>query len=550
MRHISFVILAVSAFALYGCADDFSPDVPFLDIDDFSSSDSEKEDTAPVYTGYEDSADSSDDNIANTSFDRTITIVFSTSGSATVTGDNGYVSVSGNDVTANNTGSEKIMYVLQGTTDDGFFKLYSSKKQAIKLDGVSITNKGGAAINNQSGKRTFVVVEGNNTLKDASSYSDEISSEDMKAAFFSEGQLVFSGSGTLNVTATGKAGITSDDYLRFMSGPTIKVNSSAGHALRGKDAIIVSGGTIEASASAAMKKGFSSDSLVLFEGGNTTIKVTGGTAYDDEDKEYTGSAGVKADKMFVMNDGTLTISNSGQGGKGIRCNGNAYFNGGKIYASASGHEAIESKNKIEISGGEVYAYASDDAINAAGDFTISGGYVCGLSTGNDGMDANGNFYLKGGVILAGGATSPEVALDANTEARKQLYLEGGTLIAFGPLENGASISQAVVSSSRTANTNYALYDGTTLLCAFKTPASTIKGSGLIVSHSSMKSGSKYSLYSGVSITGAAEKLEGLYFEGGSVSGGSKTELTASMTASSTSGGGGGFPGGGGGGGRH
>ena len=550
MRHISFVILAVSAFALSGCADDFSPDVPFSDTDESSSSDSEKEDSAPVYTGYEDSADSSDDNIANTSFDRTITIVFSTSGSATVTGDNGYVSVSGNDVTANNTGSEKIMYVLQGATDDGFFKLYSSKKQAIKLDGVSITNKGGAAINNQSGKRTFVVVEGNNTLKDASSYSDEISSEDMKAAFFSEGQLVFSGSGTLNVTATGKAGITSDDYLRFMSGPTIKVNSSAGHALRGKDAIIVSGGTIEASASAAMKKGFSSDSLVLFEGGNTTIKVTGGTAYDDEDKEYTGSAGVKADKMFVMNDGTLTISNSGQGGKGIRCNGNAYFNGGKIYASASGHEAIESKNKIEISGGEVYAYASDDAINAAGDFTISGGYVCGLSTGNYGMDSNGNFYIKGGVVLAGGSTSPEVAIDANTEARKQLYIQGGTLIAFGPLENGASISQAVVSSSRTANTNYALYDGTTLLCAFKTPASTIKGSGLIVSHSSMKSGSKYSLYSGVSITGAAEKLEGLYFEGGSVSGGSKTELTASMTASSTSGGGGGFPGGGGGGGRH
>lgn len=143
MRHISFVILAVSVFVLYGCADDFSPDVPFLDIDDSSSSDSEKEDSAPVYTGYEDSADSSDDNIANTSFDRTITIVFSTSGSATVTGDNGYVSVSGNDVTANNTGSEKIMYVLQGTTDDGFFKLYSSKKQAIKLDGVSITNKGG-----------------------------------------------------------------------------------------------------------------------------------------------------------------------------------------------------------------------------------------------------------------------------------------------------------------------------------------------------------------------------------------------------------------------
>ena len=57
---------------------------------------------------------------------------------------------------------------------------------------------------------------------------------------------------------------------------------------------------------------------------------------------------------------------------------------GKIYASASGHEAIESKNKIEISGGEVYAYASDDAINAAGDFTISGVFSapCGITEGS------------------------------------------------------------------------------------------------------------------------------------------------------------------------
>ena len=257
----------------------------------------------------------SDDNIANTEFARTVTVAYSTSGDAVVGGvsDDFTVAVSGNGVTITNNGTENVIYELSGTTTDGFFKLYSAKKQAIKLAGVSITNPRGAAINNQSKKRTFVVVEGVNTLADGTSYTSTPANEDEKAAFFSEGQLIFSGSGSLTVTARGKAGITSDDYVRFMSAPTVKVSSSAGHAVRGKDYILVSNGTVEASVSADMKKGFSSDSLVRIDGGVTTITVSGGSAYDSEDKDYSGSAGIKADRLFEMTGGTVTITNSGTG---------------------------------------------------------------------------------------------------------------------------------------------------------------------------------------------------------------------------------------------
>ena len=100
-----------------------------------------------------------DDYIENTSFAKTITITFSTSGTATVSGDDaGIVKVDGNDVTATNNTDNIIRYVLTGETNDGFFKLYSSKKQAIVLNSVSITNPDGAAINNQSKKRTFIVL--------------------------------------------------------------------------------------------------------------------------------------------------------------------------------------------------------------------------------------------------------------------------------------------------------------------------------------------------------------------------------------------------------
>ena len=115
-----------------------------------------------------------DDYIENTTFDKTITITFSTSGAATVSGDDeGIVSISGNDVIATNTGKNVIKYVLTGETTDGFFKLYSSKKQAIVLNGVKITNPDGAAINNQSKKRTFIVLNdgSKNYLTDGTKYA-------------------------------------------------------------------------------------------------------------------------------------------------------------------------------------------------------------------------------------------------------------------------------------------------------------------------------------------------------------------------------------------
>ena len=530
--------------------------------------------------------DDEGDNISLVSFDRTISVTFSASG-ATVTGDaNGIVKVSGNDVTVDNSATgEKVLYKLSGTASDGFFKLYSANKQALQLDGLSLTNKNGAAINVQSSKRTFVVVNGTNQLADGSSYSDTPSDEDEKAAFFSEGQLVFSGSGSLTVTATGKAGITSDDYVRFLSSPTVTVKSTAGHGVRGKDAVVVTDGTLGITVSAAGKKGISSDGPVQIDGGKTTITVSGGVDSSDS-SDLSGSAGIKADGIFTINDGVLTVTNSGQGGKGISSDLQGYFNGGTVKVTVSGsnygssssgmggpggwggwggwgssssssdnsvaakgikfdgnlvfaggtvsvtaksHEAIESKGTIEVKGGRIFAQSSDDAINAASHLTISDGYVCAYSTGNDGLDSNGTMYIKGGVVYAIGKGSPEVALDANTESGYKLYVSGGTLFAVGGLENGAQLTQNCYSASWNKNSWYAVSVGDKTY-AFKTPSSG--GNGLVVS-----AASKPELKSGVSVSGGESIFEGMGLIAPEVSGGSSVSLSSYS-------GGGGFGGGG------
>ena len=500
----------------------------------------------------------------------TVTVVYSASG-ATVNGGNDKttITIKNNDVTITYSGEEEMSYELSGTASDGFFKLYSSYKQNLYLEDLDLTNPAGAAINIQSHKKVTVTLSGTNKLADGSSYSDAVSSEDMKAAFFSEGQLIFKGDGSLTVTAKGKSGIVSDDYFK-LNGPTLTVSSTAANGIKGADSLVVLSGILDVTTSAATKKALSSDGLVRIAGGTTTLTVSGGTAYDSEDSEYKGSAGIKADGDFKMQGGSLTIKNTGQGGKGINGDGAGYFTGGsveinvsgsnygsssggggpwgggsssssssvaakgikfdgaltfsgsKVLVNASAHEGIESKSTITVTGGQIYSYSkSDDGINAAGDFTISGGQVCGYSAGNDGLDANGNISIKGGIVYAIGKTSPEVGIDANSEGGKKLYVEGGTLVAVGGLESGASLTQSCYSvSSWNKGTWYGMFDGNdNLIFAFKTPSSA--GSPLVVSYSS-----KPTLKSGITVSDGTSIFSGMGNVGGTASGGSAVTLSS------------------------
>ena len=524
-----------------------------------------------------------DDFIANTTFDETITITFSQTGSATVSGDTaGYVAISGNDVVATNTGDHVVRYILKGTTRDGFFKLYSQRKQAIVLSGVSITNPDGAAINNQSKKRTFVVIDDGTTneLTDGTSYTDATDGEDMKACLFSEGQLVFSGTGALTVSANCKAGIRSDDYVRLMPGVNILVEATSGNGLRGNDKVQISGGVLNISVSGTADKGISTDGTVQIDGGRTTIVTTGGYEYDDEDQDYSACAGVKADTAVVISGGELNIRSTGTGGKGIssdgtvtindgllriitegkrqkdsrgstspkgiKADGDITINGGQTQVRCQGQgdgtEGIESKGVMTINSGTVESYCYDDAINSAKDLYIHGGYVYARATNNDAIDSNRNLYLGGGVIIAEGGGQPECGIDA--AEGYTAYVNGGTVIAIGGgLQEVSSQSrQASIVANVSMGTTIGLLSGTTALLGYTTPTSN-SGTALMISSPSLSSGSAYTLRAGCTLTGGTS-FYGLT-TGCTIGQGSQSvDVTASNAVSGSMGGGGMMGGGG------
>jgi len=476
------------------------------------------------------------------------------------------VTVSGNHVIAYHGSEKNVCYVLSGTTTNGSLTILGEKKYAVKLNGVNITNPDSAALNLLSGKRAFIILaEGTtNTLSDGTGGTQ-------KGTLYCKGKLFFNGSGSLSVMANTNNGIHSADYIVFNKGNNIYVRSTSNHGIKANDGIYINGGILNVEVTAAAAKGFNCESHIIVNGGRTTVLTTGNGTYDTEDNEAKGAAGIKADSTFTINGGELWLKSTGKGGKGINVDGYATFCGGKVYVvttgglfsssgdtsspkgikvdgdirvsggriwvrtSGSNGEGIETKSTLSITGGEVASYAYDDAINSKSYMTISGGYVYAQGRNNDGLDANGNCYIKGGTIYAICSGQPEVAIDANTEGGKKLYLTGGTVIAIGGLESGSSLSQSCyAASSWSANTRYALTIGSNTF-SFQTPSSG--GSDIVVSGASQPT-----LQSGVSVSGGTSYFGGLGISDGTVSGGSSVSLSSYSGGNSMGGG----PGGGGG----
>lgn len=487
------------------------------------------------------------------------------------------VTIDGADVTVNSS-VKGIEYVLTGTSSDGCFKVYSDKKFKLTLNGLTLTNDDGAAINIQSKKRIFVeLADGTtNNLTDGSKYN-KVDDEDMKGTFFSEGQLIFSGKGILNVTGKGKHGIASDDYVRFRPGNVINISASAGNGVKANDAIIIEGGVLNVEVSATASKGLSSDGYVEVNGGRTTVITTGDGAYDEDENDTSACAGIKSDSIFTMNGGELWLKSTGSGGKGISSDQDIIINDGTLriittgkrfsYSSSlhssakgiksdtdltinggdirvkttggEGSEGIEAKGVMTINNGIVEVSAYDDALNSASHLYLNGGHIYAYSSNNDGIDSNGNLYVKGGVILAIGSNQPESGIDANEEEGYNVEISGGTLLAMGggtSYPNTQSSQPSLSFKASIDNGSYLSIDtDDKILMAYEVTRTYGGGTTFLISSSVLKNGTSYTVSSGGSFTGGSYWHGLLLGATKSKDGSSLGSVNASATAGGNSG---------------
>ena len=360
------------------------------------------------------------------------------------------VTIKGADVIINSTSENTgITYSLKGSANEGSFKIYSTSKFNLKLNGVILTNTDGPAINIQSKKKCNISVEAGTTNSLTDGYTYASTTEDQKSALFSEGQIDFDGTGSLIVKSNSAHAICSDDYINIqngnitisgatkdgihandyftMSGGTVNIassgdgiecesgyilisggnissvnNSSDARGLVCDSTLTISGGTINLNLGGTQSKGIKASRKMMFSGGDITVNSSGGvtliTSGSGFDPAY--SVGIKADTDIEVSGSKMTIVSSGVGGKGISATGNISITSGTVNVTTSGAGAT-----YKNASGTIDSYSAV-CLNSDANVSIVGGDVTNTSSGGGGKNIKAN-----GTITIGNATSsPNLSL--------------------------------------------------------------------------------------------------------------------------------------------
>ena len=383
--------------------------------------------------------DESGDFHENFTYESTVIITFSESGVV-------YTPSSLQDVTITkennthiiiNSTKGKMRYQIKGTCSNGSIKIYSTKKFMIQMNNLNLTNPNGPAINIQSGKTVYFSIGKNttNSLCDGAVYaSPSKAGEDQKGTLFSEGQLIFSGSGTLNVKSLGGHGICSDDYIRIREG-NINITEAAKDGFNTNDLFRV-GRTKNSSPKITVNangdgidcgKGY-----VLIEAGELTFN-TGGEAikvqYEDvpADPSITPNAtidggfikicttgekasAIKTTGNFIMNNGIIQAEVKGKGSKILNCDGAVTIKGGKFSGIAEGAVHLVADSDTTTAGG----------IKSFGNVDIKGGNVAIKCTGegSKAINCDSNVIIDDAevTLLSIGENYKELADDKKSRA--------------------------------------------------------------------------------------------------------------------------------------
>ncbi|GAA1795782.1 MAG: carbohydrate-binding domain-containing protein [Actinobacteria bacterium] len=310
-------------------------------------------------------------------------------------------------------------YVLKGTLTDGSVVVNSDTDGTVRLvlDGATITNSVGAAVNIQAADQAVVVLADGttNALTDGTGY-DTSAQDAPNAALFSMADLTIGGSGSLTVTGNTNDGIASKDGL-VIQGGTIQV-TAVDDGVRGKDYLIVAGGSLDVSAADdGLKSDNESDDTVgyiLISGGKTTVTagddgvhaegdlaVTGGTV------EVTKSTEALEGANIVIENGSISLTSSDDG---LNATAGTSSGGGM-----GGGGMQDDGSQLLISGGTIVVNAGGDGLDSNGRTTISGGttVVYGPTmNGNGSLDSNGGTTVTGGTVLAAGSSGMAEAPDS------------------------------------------------------------------------------------------------------------------------------------------
>jgi len=377
------------------------------------------------------------------------------------------------------------VYHLTGSIDDGYIIIGTVGDVKLILDNVNINNDAGPSIIVNSASKVIIELNDDsvNNLSDGLNYDNLL----YDGCIFSKSDLIFEGSGTLNVIGNYKDGIVCNGDLKFNDG--IYNINAYDDAIRGKDSIYIIDGDFNINSNG---DGFKTSNILENNKGfiyvkNGNFNINGyGDGFDAVNSliiengvfeintrfkkgDNSSKKGIKADGNVIIKNGTFRIDVYDDA---IKTNGNMLIKNGcfEIKNADDGikvlnnliiedcdlfienaYEGIEAGD-ITIMDGSYNIVVQDDGINVKrddnddktkerlmvlGDLTIENGHFV-IEAESDGIDVNGNITINGGTILIDSSSIfNETAVDYNGFCN----INGGILIAISghnALAQGAS----------------------------------------------------------------------------------------------------------------
>lgn len=299
---------------------------------------------------------------------------------------------------------EEVTYTLSGSSQNGSLYMDGEYKATFVLNNLVLTNPDSCAINIQDGKLINMVLPAgtSTTLADGLTTSTADDTDTHKAALYIDGHASWTGGGSLTLTGNVKHGYSSDEYTLLNDGfGSITVRSAVGDGfhvneyfqmkggsvtinaqgdgidvgVRSKSTdvnngnLMLEGGTLSVATTGIATKALKSEKAMIVSGGNITATTSGSATYEAAD--FSSCAGAKC-ASFSMTGGTLTLTSTGAGGKGLNADADVVVDGGTLTVVTTGsvfnHGAddtkphgIKSDTVIRLNGGNVMVAASSDS---------------------------------------------------------------------------------------------------------------------------------------------------------------------------------------------
>ena len=375
-------------------------------------------------------------------------------------------------------------YSLSGSCADGSIEVKKGTTGVtLILNGLELDSADTAPIScNKSTEVTIVAADGSvNALSDSAEnnddeYPDNENAENAVIKCKDGSNVTLCGTGTINITASGKNGIK--------SGATTDAEGEATLTIK----------ELTLNISAPVNDAINAEQLLNIESGTLNISAADDAVHSDLVLNI-GAAGT---------DGpTINISECYEGLEAAELNvlsGNISIMSSDDCLNATNSDLGSYDFAMNISGGTINAYSSEgDGFDSNGDLNISGGIIAVWTANradNQPLDADGTLNISGGTVLAAGGSSG-MELNINAEQAYVTFSASGQLISKGDV---ASIKSA---------------GGSDLFSA----AASCDAAYAFFSSAELESGSSYSLYAGDSSAAAAEAQAGTATVGGGMGGG-------------------------------